>query len=277
MFQDIDPHKLTYESGRDGPRDEDHVLVLKDGRVLLEACQGELALPAYGEAREALQNHAGGLVYLFSAGGTDFYHSLEPVDAWGRFVYDKISVVRGLKPPHLAFAAATAFHIASWYGDNRYCGKCSSPMLPDKTERALHCPVCDLVKYPRVSPMIMVGVVDGEKLLLTRYSGREYTGYALIAGYVEPGETLEGAIAREVMEEVGLRVTNVRYFKSQPWAFSQSLLMGFFADLEGDGTITLDTGELSEAGWFPRAEIPEGESRFSLTWDMIHAFRDGEA
>lgn len=276
MFQDIDPHQLSYEPDRNEPREEDHVLFLRDGRVLLDASHGTLALPMYGEVREALPGDPGGLVYLFSAGGTAFYLSREPAEARGRFVYDTISVVRSLNPPLLAFAAATAFHIATWYVVNRFCGKCAGPMQPKQGERALYCPDCEVVKYPRISPVIMVGVIDGEKLLLTKYAGREYKNYALIAGYVEPGETLEAAIKREVMEEVGLGVANVRYYKSQPWAFSQSLLMGFFADLQGDATITLDTSELSEAGWFHRPEIPVEESRFSLTWDMIQAFRNGE-
>lgn len=276
MFQDIDPHKLTYDPTRGGPGEKDHVLFLKAGRVLLDASQGTLAVPTYGQARRLLQARADRLINLFSVDGVTFYHSLDEIDAFKPYAYESAGAVRRMEPHLLAFATATAFHFALWYANNRYCGQCAAPMLPKHGERALHCPVCGLVKYPRISPAIMVGIRYGESLLLTKYNGREYKNYGLIAGFVDPGETPEAAVEREVMEEVGLKVANVRYYKSQPWAFSQSLLMGFFADLRGDAAITLDPGELSEAGWHQRSELPGDEPRFSLTWDMILAFRNGE-
>ena len=276
MFQDIDPHALSYDPDHRGPDEGGHVLFLQERRVLLAAKDGSFTLPKYGEVRHVLQGDAGGVVYLFSVDGAAFYYAPQSVGEMTPFVYENISVVRNLKPRILAFASATAFHIADWYGNNRYCGRCAGPMRQKGRERALHCPRCAVVKYPRISPAVIVGITDGDELLLAKYSDREYKNYGLIAGFVEPGETLEMAIAREVMEEVGLRVTNVRYYKSQPWAFSQSILMGFFADLQGERAITIDPRELSEAGWFSRADIPADESRFSLTWDMIQAFRNGE-
>jgi NAD+ diphosphatase len=133
-----------------------------------------------------------------------------------------------------------------------------------------------VVEYPRISPVVIVGILDGDDILLAKAAVGEYKKHGLISGFVELGESLEGAVAREVMEEVGLTVHNLRYYKSQPWAFSQSLLMGFFADLKGERTVTVNPAELSEAAWFPRPEIPAGDSRLSLTWDMIEAFRNGE-
>ena len=277
MFQDIDPHKITYDNTRNEPSERDHVLFLKDGRVLLEAREGRLALPTYGRIHQVPQGKNCEIVYLFSIDAIAYYYSLNEIDEISPFIYTNISVVRNLQPSLLAFASATAFHIAVWYASNRYCGQCAAALRPKEKERALHCPGCGLVKYPRISPVIIVGIRDGESLLLAKNAGGEYKNYGLIAGFVEPGETLEMAIAREVMEEVGLRIKNARYYKSQPWAFSQSLLMGFFADLQGERTITLDTVELSEAGWFCRSDIPVDNTRFSLTWDMIQAFRNGEA
>lgn len=276
MFQDIDPHRITYEPGREQPREGDRVVFLKQGLVLLGTDAGALALPEYGQARRALGEATRGLIYMFSVDGAGYHYSPDPAEPFARFAYDRIGVVRSLGPPLPAFAAATAFHIASWYGNNRYCGQCAGPMLPKAGERALHCPVCGLVKYPRISPVVIVGVRDGERLLLARAAKGEYKGYGLVSGFVEPGETLEAALAREVMEETGLTVAGARYYKSQPWAFSESLLMGFFADLRGGGAVRLDSGELSEARWFSREELPADESRFSLTWDMIQAFRNGE-
>ena len=111
---------------------------------------------------------------------------------------------------------------------------------------------------------------------MSKYAGRAYKKYALLAGFTEIGETVEETVAREVMEEVGLKVRNIRYYKSQPWAFSDTLLMGFYCDLDGSDKITLDRDELSLAEWFEREEIPVEPSRDSLTNEMIMKFKQGE-
>lgn len=108
---------------------------------------------------------------------------------------------------------------------------------------------------------------------MSKYAGRPYTNYALIAGFNEIGESAEQTVAREVMEEVGLKVKNIRYYKSQPWAFSGSLLLGFFCDLDGSDRITLDRNELAEAGWFKRDEIALTDDHLSLTREMIMQFK----
>lgn len=276
MFQDIEPYGLTYDPPRRGPEGGDRVLFLTDGLVLLNTEAGRSPVPAYEEARHVLAGAADLPVYLFSLGGTAYYCSLENAGEFSTYAYTKASACRDIKPQSQAFALATAYHLAHWHAQNRRCGRCAGPMRPSPADRSLHCPACGVVKYPRISPVVIVGVSDGERLLLVKNASGEYRNYGLIAGFVEAGETLEAALAREVMEEAGLRVKNPRYYKSQPWAFSQSLLMGFFADLDGDGAISLDSGELSEATWFSRRDLPPDEARFSLTWDMIQAFRHGE-
>ena len=139
----------------------------------------------------------------------------------------------------------------------------------------LRCPVCGHTVYPKISPAVIVGVKDGDRLLLTKYSGRAYKRYALIAGFNEIGESIEDTVRREVMEEVGLKVKNIRYYKSQPWSFSETLLMGFYCDLDGSAEIQLDTEELSEGVWMKREEIPKPVSDISLTSEMIERFRRG--
>ena len=111
---------------------------------------------------------------------------------------------------------------------------------------------------------------------MSKYANREFKKYALIAGFVEIGETVEETVKREVMEEVGLKVKNLRYYKSQPWSFTDTILMGFFAELDGDEDITLDQEELAMAEWFEREEIPVKEWSISLTNEMIMKFRAGE-
>lgn len=130
------------------------------------------------------------------------------------------------------------------------------------------------MEYPKISPAVIVGVTDGNRILMSKYADRDYKKYALLAGFTEIGETIEETVKREVMEEVGLKVKNIRFYKSQPWSFTDTLLMGFFADLDGDSEITLDQEELALAEWFEREEIPVTERNISLTNEMILAFKN---
>ena len=122
---------------------------------------------------------------------------------------------------------------------------------------------------------MIIAVTDGDRLLLSKYAGRSYTRYALLAGYTEIGETLEQTVQREVMEEVGLKVTNIRYYKSQPWGVDGNILMGFYCDLDGDDTIHIDENELSMAAFYPRNDLPAHDDGISLTREMICVFEEG--
>lgn len=138
----------------------------------------------------------------------------------------------------------------------------------------LYCENCHQMEYPKISPAVIVGVTDGNRILMSKYADRDYKKYALLAGFTEIGETIEETVKREVMEEVGLKVKNIRFYKSQPWSFTDTLLMGFFANLDGDSEITLDQEELALAEWFEREEIPVTERNISLTNEMILAFKN---
>ncbi len=118
-------------------------------------------------------------------------------------------------------------------------------------------------------------MTHGNRLLMSQYAGREYKKYALLAGFTEIGETVEETVAREVMEEVGLKVKNITYYKSQPWSFSDTLLMGFFCELDGEEDVTLDEEELALAQWFEREEIPAEPDDVSLTNEMMMVFKEG--
>lgn len=149
-------------------------------------------------------------------------------------------------------------------------------MKRDGKERMLYCEACHNMEFPKICPAVIIGVTDGNRILMSKYAGRAYKKYALLAGFTEIGETVEETVAREVMEEVGLKVRNIRYYKSQPWSFSDTLLMGFYCDLDGDGAITLDREELALAEWFDREDIPDHMSTESLTNEMIMKFKNGE-
>ena len=146
----------------------------------------------------------------------------------------------------------------------------------DSKERMLYCEFCHNMEFPKICPAVIIGVTDGDKILMSKYAGRTYKKYALLAGFTEIGETLEETVQREVMEEVGLKVKNIRYYKSQPWSFTDTLLMGFYCDLDGGAAITLDREELAMAEWFQRDEIPVEPERDSITNEMIIRFKNGE-
>jgi NAD+ diphosphatase len=148
-------------------------------------------------------------------------------------------------------------------------------MKRSDNERMLFCEGCGFQTYPTISPCVIVAVHDGERLLLTKYAGRAYRNFALIAGFVEIGESLEDAVRREVMEEVGLKIRNIRFYKSQPWPFTDTLLAGFFAELAGNNIITVQEDELALAVWMSREDVPPDELKISLTGEMMEAFRNG--
>lgn len=124
-------------------------------------------------------------------------------------------------------------------------------------------------------PAVIVGVINGDKILMTKYADQTVTKrYSLIAGFAEIGETIEQTVQREVMEEVGVKVKNIKYYKSQPWAFTDTLLLGFFCQLDGSENITMDSTELSVAQWVSRDEMPNISDDISLTYEMMSIFKN---
>lgn len=174
------------------------------------------------------------------------------------------------------FAAMTALHLSHWYRNNQFCGRCGSKTKKDTKERALRCPVCGNVIYPRIVPAVIVGILnpDKQRMLVTKYRVG-YGHYALVAGFTEIGESLEGTVRREVMEETGLKVKNIRYYKSQPWGIVDDILAGFYCDVDGDDAIRMDRGELKVAEWVRRDEIELQPQDFSLTNEMMWRFKSG--
>lgn len=220
-------------------------------------------------ARLSENENGSGWQYLFTISGAGFF--LCPDAPEGE--YHKLQAMRSYEPQWLAFAAVTGHHLDYWYRHSRYCGACSTALVHSKTERAMTCPRCGNILYPNIAVAVIVGVQNGDRLLLTKYAAGAYRKYALVAGYVEIGESLRDAAKREVLEETGVRIKNLRYFDDQPWGFSRSLLVGFFAELDGAEDITLQESELSEAVWMPRNEIePQGKT-ITLTAKMMEAFR----
>ncbi|MBP3926649.1 MAG: NAD(+) diphosphatase, partial [Clostridium sp.] len=238
-------------------------------------------IPVLAEIEPLISNAKERAVYLFAIDEKAYYmveigaEEEVKLPENGSLEWKGTQHMRSMEPMHQAFAAITATQIWRWRESRRFCGHCGARMTESTVERALVCPECGQTEYPKISPAVIVAITDGDRLLMSRYRDRPYRGYALIAGFVEIGESFEDTIRREVMEEVGLKVKNIRYFGSQPWAFTDTEMIGFFAELDGDGTIRLQEDELSEAGWYHRDEIPDDELRISVGSEMKMAFKYG--
>lgn len=167
--------------------------------------------------------------------------------------------------------AARAVQIVAWDRDHQFCGRCGTPTELNPGERARQCASCKLSVYPRLSPAVIVLVERGDEILLARSPHFVPGIYSTLAGFVEPGETLENTVAREIFEEVGVTVNNIRYFGSQPWPFPNSLMIGFRADYTG-GEITIDGVEIEDAGWFRPDDLPKLPFRVSIARALIEAF-----
>ena len=268
MIQDIGPRQYHNEYTPREKRDEDIVFVFR-GREVLGRMEenGALTFPSGAEASE------GNLQYLFSIDDRAFFLGTEEIPGYD---FLPLRVLRSCNPKELCFAGMTAWHLYNWYETHRFCGKCGRPLAHHETLRALRCDCGNLV-FPVIAPAVIVGVIHGDKILVTRYAGREFKGMALVAGFCEIGETAEDTVRREVMEEAGVRVKNIRYFASQPWGFASNLLLGYYAELEGSDEIHIDEEELQSAAWVSREELePVVENQLSLTGTMIERFRLGK-
>ena len=167
--------------------------------------------------------------------------------------------------------AGQALQLLEWDRTHQCCGRCGTLTERGGEERARRCPACELTVYPRLSPVIMVRVIHDGRILLARAPRFAPGVYSVLAGFVEAGETLEQALHREVAEEVGIQVNNLRYFASQSWPFPHSLMIAFTADYAG-GEVQADGQELLEAGWFAPDELPGLPSPMSMAWRLIQDF-----
>ncbi|MDX1656927.1 MAG: NAD(+) diphosphatase [Candidatus Competibacteraceae bacterium] len=181
-------------------------------------------------------------------------------ELWGR-----------LPEEHFALAGH-GVQIIDWDRTHQFCGRCATLLEARQDERARFCPVCGLTQYPRLAPAIMVRITRDERLLLARSPRFPPGRFSVLAGFVGPGETLEQAVAREVMEEVGLEITALRYFASQPWPFPHSLMIAFTARWAG-GEVRPDGEEIIEAGWYSRDDLPQLPPRLSIARRLIEDWR----
>jgi len=246
-----------------------HGVVVRNGRI-----------PQVSWQESSLQHiqDAGPVEYLGHQGEIPWYAAglTEGSDIQGGRLVANVRDLHGqVADEELAFASFAVRMIAS-AAASRFCGRCGHATEQVLTERAWRCPACGLVVYPRISPAIIVLIMRGEEILLARSPRFPPGMHSVIAGFADPGETLEHAVCREVREEVGITVKNLRYFASEPWPFPDSLMIAFTAEYD-KGEIAIDNNEIISAGWYGRSNLPGLPAPLSISWALIDHWvrRDG--
>lgn len=282
--------------------DNDKAMSIKGSSVLIRAENGKAMIPSYNDIKntfminDSVKENA---YYLFAIDEEPYFSielseeikseikeydsaeecikDIEALTSGEMYFYMSIHKLRDIKPVEMIFASATAVHIMNWKRSRTYCGVCGEKAVESETERAMLCPKCHSAEYPKICPAVIVAIKNKDgKLLLVRNKLGTYHKLALVSGFVEVGESFEDAVKREVLEEVGLKVKNIKFYSSQPWGFSLSEMIGYTAEVDGDDTITLQESELSEGGWYTREETPSHAFGISIGNEMLHKFKIGE-
>lgn len=276
MIHEIFPHRLNNQFIiADSIAEEDYILHFHENSLLLKTTGDEFELPRKKDISGISDTTE--CTFLFSLDDVRCFLSWdEPKTINESLVYKEISFFRILKPQEIAWAAIVGIQLRNWYLQNRFCGKCGSKTNEKPDERAISCPNCHTVVYPKISPAIIVAILCNNKILLAHNANFDENRYSLVAGYADIGESLEETVIREVREEVGLDIKNIRYYKSQPWPFSGSMMIGFLAEADDAQPVRPDNIEITEAKWFTRENLPNHPPLISIAGEMIDKFEKGE-
>ena len=273
MIQDIQPELFQNHYEHLKPQSGDRVLYFLENKLLArydeDGCK--VIYPKWEEFTAVSE-----IVYAFTLSNERYFLMMETEKIPDGYEWYAIQELRGLVQQNNTgiFIAFTAWHLWKWYQSSRFCGCCGAKTDFDTAERAMVCLKCGYKIYPRINPAVIVGVTNGDRIVLTKYN----VGYghnALIAGFTEIGETMEETVQREVMEEVGLKVKNIRYYKSQPWGIAADILIGYYCEVDGDDTIHRDNNELKYAEWVRREDIILQPDNLSLTNEMMMMCKNG--
>jgi NAD+ diphosphatase len=277
MINEIFPHNFDnhYQQNRQ-IEPHDFVLHYKDNSLLLKMVGDDLHLPRKKDFLAITEQTE--TTFLFSLDEVSCYLVWDELPADNvDFSFKEISFFRTASLQEVAWVSIVGYHLWNWYSEHRYCGKCGTKTEHKTDERAMHCPNCGTLFFPKISPAIIVAITCNDKLLLARNSAFQGAWYSLIAGYVDVGETLEETVKREVKEEVGLEVKNIRYCMSQPWPLSGSMMIGFVAEAVDNQEIRIDGKEIAEAAWFGRDNLPNHPpAHIGISGVLIDKFEKGE-
>jgi NAD+ diphosphatase len=254
------------------PAGEAWWFLFRGGEVLVASGSGDRVIPrvtdlAHASFKPTRTNYLGHLAgaHVYAAELAD---DVLPPDGFG---FQALRGLYGLVDDQFFALAGRAAQILEWDRSHQFCGRCGMPTEPMPTERAKRCTSCGFMSFPRLSPAVIVLVERGDEVLLARHTRTTDGMYALLAGFVEPGETLEEAIQREIREETGVAVDRMAYFGSQPWPFPHQLMIGFTAQYAG-GEIQTDGEEIADARWFTARAMPKVPHRLSIARKLIDAY-----
>jgi len=276
MIQDIHPHRFSnLYLANQAINDTDYIFHYQGNTILLKTKGDELILPQKKDFPEISAETD--VVFLFSLDEVPCFLVWDELNAdESQMAYTDISFFRSTTQREIGWVSLVGLHLRNWYLQNRFCGTCGTRTQQKSDERAVVCPACNAVVYPKISPAIIVAILSNDKILLARNSNFVGGWYSLVAGFVDVGETLEETVRREVKEEVGLDVWNIRYYKSQPWELSGSMMIGFIAEADENQPICIDEKEIIAAAWFTRENLPNHPLNISIAGEMIEKFERGK-
>jgi len=246
--------------------------IFQENKLLIDQSPESVTLPFLIDLSELgligiRQNYLGQLDHRLCYAAEVAEGTIPPVG----MAFEGLRQVYGRLDEDLFWIAARAVQIIDWDRTHQFCGRCGVPLRTKSDERAKACPQCGLLHFPRLAPAIIVLVERGNQLLLARSRHFMPGMYSVLAGFVEPGESLEEAVVREVKEEVGIEIKDIKYFGSQPWPFPHSLMIGFTAAYAG-GEISLDDKEIEDAGWYTLEKLPRIPGKISIARKLIDGF-----
>jgi NAD+ diphosphatase len=252
--------------------DDDLYFSFFKGGLLVRKEDDELKIPLFDEVVK-LNIQYENEFFLGELGGKSCFavEVLEEITLPEDFGLIPLYEMGALLDEELFLVAGRGNQILNWDNTHRFCGKCGSKTENKKDELVKVCPTCNNVMYPVICPAIIVAVTKGEEILLAHNRGFKNNLYSLIAGFVEAGEDLKSTVKREVFEEVGIKIKNITYFKSSPWSFPNSLMIGFFAEYES-GEIKVDGNEIVHADWFTKDNFPNIPKKFTLARKLIDKY-----
>jgi len=246
--------------------------ILDNGRLLTKINTNHFCIPNTADLGD-LNIGPSNVLYIGSLDGKPCYAGALETGNFSdaNFELRNLRTLFGLIPDELIWVGGRANQLIYWSLTHRYCGKCGHETLDKADERAKLCPQCQHVNYPRLSPAVIVAIIKNNQILLARNRRFKLPFYSVLAGFVEPGESLEECVKREIKEEVGITVRNIRYFGSQPWPFPDSLMIAFVADYAA-GKVVVDRSEIIEATWFSKNNLPKIPPKISIARQLIDWF-----
>jgi len=249
------------------------LFVFNANQILIKEGQDGPSIPTCQDVDE-LMNPEIGNQYFGELDETPCYclEADDSVHFAAGLVYRDLRSLLGQLDQDIFVLAGRAFQLVNWSRMTKFCGKCGSVTVVQQNELVKKCPDCEALFYPRISPAVIVAIIRDDKILLAHNKSFKNNLYSVLAGFVEPGETFEECINREIMEEVGIQVTNIKYFGSQPWPFPDSLMVGFTAEYES-GEISVDGLEIEAAYWYSADNLPSIPATTTIAGRLIQAFR----